>query len=193
MSRPAHQQQIATDHFSFQKNYIKDLTNGIIRIALDRVKEGWLPYQLSIMFNHLPLNGPLMLIFMMTDIACFHNLLMHHSHRHPQRRSATGHRPLLFAAPHIGGSVSGQSNRKVSGKDIRINDGLHYEAILLFHSGTRLKIPLEIDSLDRYRHSDSRIDRVHCQPIYDVPGAVDYVFKWLKWHPSEEDALILLP
>ena len=179
--------------YSFQNRYIKELIAGIPRIVHSHIQEGWSACRLSIMFKQMPVDGRLAIDWMKKDIAAFHRTLTDRSLRRAYRPAVSDKRPILFAAPDIGGSGSGPRKRKVAGGDIRINDGLHYDAILLIPRGTRLKMPLLNDSLDRYRHPGSWIVRIHCEPLDYLDRAVSYMLKWSNWHTPQEDSLIFLP
>ena len=179
--------------YSFQNRYIKELIAGIPSIVHSRMQEGWTACRLGIMFKQMPVDGRLAIDWMKRDIAAFHRTLTHRSLRRAHRPAVSDKRPIFFGAPDIGGSGSGQRKRKVAGGDIRINDGLHYDSILLIPPRTRLKMPLLNDSLDRYCHPDSWIALVHCEPLDYLDRAVSYTFKWSNWHTPQEDSLIFLP
>ena len=195
MSSPTHNKQY--DHtgkaYSFQNKCVKDLIAGIPSIVRARMQEGWTPHRLSFMFKQLPVDGRLATEWMTADITAFHRNLTNRSLRRANRPAVSHMRPILFAAPDVGGSVSGQRGRKVAGGDTYINDGLHYDAILLMPAKTRVALPLLESSLDRYRPKRSWIARVYCAPLDDRDGAASYALKWAKWHTSYEDSLVFLP
>lgn len=155
-----------------------------------RWDNGWTPYLLSIKFDEIS-GGPVKRKAVMEEE--IHELfvfILCHTHKRPHGKPADD-LPLMIAIPD---DPVFKRNKDML-RNIAINDGLHYHAILVIPPWSRMSKPLEDALFERAnRRKNSCMLLPHVEPITHATDFVtDYAFKGLKSGRNSGDDLLVFP
>jgi hypothetical protein len=174
-----------------EKNQLKEQVRGYQRWVRRLVREGWKPYEISLMFNQLPGSERAILEQMKKEMYGLYPKLVTKFHRNP--RSVAGRRclPRMMLFP----DLPAFKHDKKSIDDVSINDGLHYGGIALTAPVSRCRTDLDVlieDDLDKY--TTETLNRIFVTPItHAEEHVVDYVMKSIKRGRVWQDDIVLLP
>jgi hypothetical protein len=155
------------------------------------VTAGYKPYFLSFMFKPLPGNITIHLLQMSDEIERLYSIFITHVVRNPTSPSQQLLRPLLIAAP----DLLAPKHDKHSLQDATINNGLHYHAILLVLSKSRLTS----DVVSHFKHLEHiylshRLLRLDIKPINaDLPYVIRYMLKSIKRRRFQWEHVLIFP
>jgi hypothetical protein len=162
-------------------------------IATELSKPQWEPYLLTFMFNHLPGSVESKLKQMTNEVMRFYSTLITRVLRKPNQKKNASLRPLFIASP----DLPVRKSVKSSLKDVTVNDGLHYHALVFIPKDCRLTVALNIhinDNLGLYlgNHGVLRVINVKTY-THDPHWMADYVMKGCKRNPAFVEHVLLLP
>jgi hypothetical protein len=169
-----------------------ELINSYDGFVQSKVKADWSPLLATFMFKPLAGSCPSQLSQMKREIERIYSILLTHVVRYPNSKGA---KPVLIGMADI---PVAKWKKKSSVLDVKINDGLHFHAILLIPPRSRLRVSVE-DHFDEHSASylgDRRtIDRIDVKPITtaDSYNVTDYVFKSIKRGLSYDEHSLILP
>jgi hypothetical protein len=128
------------------------------------------------------------------EIDRVYRTLVPHVERFPTSPAGSKRVPLLVAFP----DYPIRKLDRFSTLDVKINEGLHYHAIILVHTESRLKVGLDIHIKEhgsRYVREWDALRTIHIQPINDSTAktAVGYGFKALQWRIPDSDRIFVRP
>jgi hypothetical protein len=154
----------------------------------------WTGFQVTFMFNHIPGRFERKCAVMEDEIDRVYRTLVPQVERFPRSKAGRKRLPLLLAFP----DYPQRKLERSSFLDVKINDGLHYHAVILVHTDSRLKIGLDIHMADkesRYVREGDALRRIHIQPIDDFTAktAVGYGLKALEWRIPDTDRIFVRP
>lgn len=162
------------------------------------------PYYVNFMFNRLPGGQAARIQQMWQEVTRFHGLLKRHVVRKPDSPRWRGLVPALIGAP----DFPVWKHEKVSAEHGRVNDGLHFNAIVMmpprfcpapgepkrlqFERVSRLSVTLDKHVQQRERiYRTDKLYRIHVTPIAEGTMA-DYALKAFKnGRVGYDDILIL--
>jgi hypothetical protein len=157
-----------------------------------RVKRhGWNAYLVTFMFNHIP-GGSTVKLKMMQDSMCrFYSTLLTRVVRNPNSLSQLFNRPIMMAVP----DYPVYKHKKVSLQDAKINDGLHFHALLAVPSESRLKQDVG-SHVQQYSglYVKAPIQRIHVDLIEaGNRRTIDYAMKSVKRQTCRWEDVLVLP
>jgi len=160
------------------------------------------PYYVSFMFNRLPGRQSARIQQMWKEVTRFHDILKRNVVRKPNAPGWRALIPFLLGAP----DLPVWKRAKVSVRKLQVNDGLHFNAVVLlppriphgevgrlkYERVSRLRVPLhEHVEKERCQYLTERLYRIHVTPIKE--GAmVDYTLKTFKNGRTSYDDILLL-
>jgi hypothetical protein len=178
-----------------------DYINATTLKALNADYTGWLeqhiasgyePFYINFMFH--PIHGPpSQVLHLMKTAICdgFYATFCTRFARNPLSKSQQKNLPRLILAP----DRPVYKRNKLSLNDVTINQGLHYNGLLLIPPVSRCPdsaADLIAKNHDHYRKDG--IDRIDVTPIDRNPGRiVDYTFKTVNRLKASWDDMIVLP
>jgi hypothetical protein len=153
----------------------------------------WYGLQVAFMFNHISGGFDRKCRMMEDEIERVYRTLVPQVERNPRSPSGAKRLPILIAFPDY--PTQGGSG---DWADVTINDGLHYHAIILVHTESRLKVRLDMHIKDQYRHyvrSGDVLRRIYIKPIDEKTAkrVTGYGLKALEWRIPDTDRLLVLP
>ncbi len=178
--------------FDYTEKYqLKELVRGYQRWARKLVREGWKPYEISLMFSQLPGSQEAILKQMKKEIYEFYSKLVTKYHRNPRSKIGSAVLPRMAFFP----DLPAFKYKKKSIEDVSLNDGLHYGAIALTAPVSRCRKDIDVlieDNLDKY--ITDRLIRIYVTPItHAVEYVVDYLMKSIKTGRLSPDDIVVLP
>jgi hypothetical protein len=154
------------------------------------VRHGWNAYIVTFMFNRIPGEFSVKLKMMQDSARRFYSTLLTRVVRKPNSLSQLFNRPLMMAVP----DYPVHKRDKMRLRDVRLNDGLHFHAILAVPSESRLKRDIG-SHVEQYSglYIKAPVQRIHVKMIEKgAVRATDYAMKSLKRRRcSWEDVLVL--
>lgn len=171
----------------------KQALAAIVPWVQHRILGGDLPYFLTFQFR--PLRGSLSAVLaqMQDEVVRCYATLLRNAFRRPGKLPLRA-LPLLVCAPDLP-VCKGTAKRKLRGSTT--NGGLHFHAIALLPSDTRLRdkfIEHIKEKQSIYASRRTRLLKMDAQPIVETPeNAVDYAMKAIKNGKVAYDDLLILP
>jgi hypothetical protein len=176
--------------------------NAYCTMVKDRLNQGWTGSILTLMFNHLRGSPDSVRLQMRETAQQVYSAILKKMVRRPRSPGAV--RPLLIGCPDF---PVFKHHQKQLLCDIRPNDGLHWNGILLAPPDSRLKTSVAqyftekqqqfvADNLRQYFSDDCRVlIRVHTEPFdpADVDDVTGYVLKSLKNFRTSHDDISVFP
>jgi hypothetical protein len=160
-------------------------------------------YFVNLMFNHLAGNKASKIAQMWKEATRFHRLLTRHIVRKPESEQWKHLRPVLLGAP----DMPVWKHKKTSTRNFQINDGLHFNAIVLlpprcrfksrtqhpwFPKQSRLRVSLQ--KLVREKQTQfltEKLDRIDVETIR-LGTMADYALKTFKSGYVDGDDILVL-
>jgi hypothetical protein len=180
--------------FDRYASVIDVVLDGYERLALERVRAGWRPLLLSMLFGPLPGRPQGQLIQMFDDVDRVYRTFLP---RFLVARRNLGLRPidelpLLIVAPDL---PVGKRDKPLA--DVVVNDGLHLHGVMLVPPRSRLSCSVEQHFREEqglYVRDRSRLRKLDVRPIDGaVDVAVSYILKSLRRRRFGLDELLILP
>jgi hypothetical protein len=176
---------------------VSDLINGYGEWVQSLFDDGFRMYLVTFKFNQIPGSSEYKWREMLKEVEYqFYPTLIKHVERQPMKPSRQCNLPRLMAAPDL---PVAKSSKKLSVKDVTINDGLHVHAIIAMPStmrhyqGCKLK-DLVRDNRHRFIGDFTSISDIDVRRIKHHPKRVaDYVLKYAKRNPAIIDEILILP
>ena len=170
------------------KSYRKTLVSGFQESARQRVNEGYDPYLIDFMFRQLPGGQKSIREQMRQEIERAYAKLAMQFDDHPGSEGREHRLPLMLLFP----GLPVFKHKKKSIRDVSINEGPHYDGIVLTPPKSKFRERLEdyftekqhiyrTDKLERIDVSRARYD--------DVEHITDYAAKTFKRGHSDYDAV----
>jgi len=154
-------------------------------------RNGWNAYFVTFMYSHIS-GGPAVKIKMMQDSVCrFYSTLLTRVVRKPNSLSQLFNRPLMMAVP----DYPVYKHDKMRLQDVKVNDGLHFHAILAVPSESRLKqdVGSHVEQYSRL-YIKPPLWRIHVEMIErGTKRTVDYGMKSIKRRTCRWDDVLVLP
>ena len=182
-------QEGSTSQYQRRKQVLK----GYEQWVWERFNSGYDIYLFSFMFNEMPGNERAKIEGMNDEIKRLYSKLTTRIARKP--RTHSGHRllPLMILYPDK--AVYKSFKRKLSLKEAKTNDGLHFHGICAADRRGRLK-----NFLDEYFETfqsdftTQKLRSIHVQRVHSMPRYVtDYALKSFKRPWFKDDDIIVLP
>jgi hypothetical protein len=170
------------------------------------LEKGWKSYLMTFMFNPLSGNPNSIVRQMSAEVERVYSTLLTRVVRNPRSPKKKGTLPVLIGFPDL--PVFKHKKGKLD--DVRINDGLHYHAMLLLPLKSRLNQELEQHIKDnediylgrtktvkergmlRKRRAFPKLQRIHIQATTHTPGAhTSYGLKAMRNLPYDD--LLIMP
>jgi hypothetical protein len=169
-----------------------ELTKEYDDFVQSKIDAGWLPYLITFMFRALSGGCSSKLSQMKREIERFYSIFLTRVVRRPNSKRD---KPILIGMADF--PVLKWKN-KSSISDVKINDGLHFHAILLIPPKSRLRISVEEhfeENSDKYLGDRKVLDRIDFEPITTETSyrVTDYVFKSMKRGWSYDEHVLILP
>jgi hypothetical protein len=156
-------------------------------------------YYVSFMFHQLRGSRSSQIIQMIVDVTRFHDILKKHVVRKPDAPNWSELVPVLIGVP----DLPVWKHKKVPVRNLQVNDGLHYNAIVLMPPRlegsrvtgireSRLRLPLDIHVQQKqHLYTTEKMYRIHVT-MMSRDTVVNYMFKnILNGRISLDDILIL--
>ena len=126
--------------------------------------------------------------------------LTNHVVHNPRSPSQAAKLPIWIVAPDYPVKKQKGMSTKAILAEVKINDGLHLNGIMLMRIDTRLRVTLKmhLDASSRYYQEYVRegypLRRIHVDPVEATPKVmVDYTLKSLKWRIPDLDHILIFP
>jgi hypothetical protein len=170
-----------------------DWLTGYSQLVTNRIREGWAPYLVTVLFKQIPRRRAAVMQRMTEEVQRLYSTLVTRVHRKPRQASAD-ELPLLVGAF----DLPVYKRDKSSSPLVSCNSGLHFHAVVLLPPKSRLGVSLAKhigDNADLYCGSKGSIQRIDVRPMVDrYDRVVDYVFKTiLSRRLSYDDGVLVLP
>jgi hypothetical protein len=156
--------------------------------------EIWYASDVTLMFNHIP--GT----FRQKEADRVYSTLVRHVVHNPRSPSQAAKLPIWIVAPDYPIKKQRAMSPKAVLAEVKINDGLHLNGIMLMRIDTRLRVPLSMhfDPDGRYYreyvHDGRPLRRIHVAPARQTLDVMtDYTLKSLKWRIPDLDNVVIFP
>jgi hypothetical protein len=153
----------------------------------------WKAYFATFMYEPLPGAEAAKLRQMEREIERFYTVLLTRVVRKPRQLWNRRKLPRIFAVP----DRPVPKHQKHPLRDVIINDGLHFHAVVLIPRKSRLRTGLKrhvADNMGLYLGSHGKLRRIHLNRIKQgSEKVVDYLLKYYKRNPSLGGELLVLP
>jgi hypothetical protein len=159
-----------------------------------RINEGFMPYLATFMFSALP-GGPVAIIRQMQrEIERVYATFVTRVVRRPRSSTAVDRLPILMAFADL--PVFKRARQHI--RDVTLNDGLHYNGVLLVPPRSRLRVSADehfATNQSFYASPQSRLARVDVRPIESAPDYVTgYAMKTVRsGRVDYDDGVLILP
>jgi hypothetical protein len=162
-------------------------------MVTDRTDEGWTCHLLTFLFTQLPGKRSAVIGQMKNEIQRVYSTLLTRVHRKPKTASSD-ELPVLIAAADLPIHKRDRSSSPI----FSCNAGLHFHAILLIPSDSRLKEPADVHFRSNKRTYCGRlgaVSSIHVRPVsVSIEQVVDYLFKTIKrGSVTYDEAVLVLP
>lgn len=170
------------------------LINGLQQFVQRYIHDDYHPHLVTYVFKQLRGNQKAIIKQMQDEVCRVFATLITRVVRNPRSPSQRDKLPVLLAMADL--PVVKREKQKLSA--FNINDGLHYHAVILVPSRSRLCVPLEDhfrENVLKYVPVTGCLQRIHVEgTIYDPHRVTNYVFKTFKYgRLSYDDGLLVLP
>ncbi|MCJ2131198.1 hypothetical protein [Methylobacterium sp. E-045] len=173
--------------------HVQRIIDGYAQIAQNHVSEGWTPYLLTFMFNHMPGSPGMVAEWMEREIERVYATFVSRVVRKPVAPTSIGRLPVWLCSP----DYPIKKRSKSSLRDIVVNDGRHTHAIALHPPWSRFKEPLGIhfeQHKQLYIRSGYPLLRIDVAPvIHHLRSVVGYGLKSLYHGRVNHDSTLILP
>ena len=129
-----------------------------------------------------------------------YSTLVRHVVHNPRSPSQAAKLPVWIVAPDYPVKKQDGMIAKAILAEVKINDGLHLNGIMLMRIDTRLRVPLNMHfdpTGQNYRHYIKEgypLRRIHVEPIEKTPKVMaDYTLKSLKRRIPDLDHILIFP
>ena len=162
--------------------------------------EIWYASDLTLMFDHIPGDFRRKWMVMADEADRVYSTLIRHVVHNPRSPSQAAKLPIWIVAPDYQVKKQNGMSAKAILAEVKINDGLHLNGIMLMRIDTRLRVTLKMhfDPNGRnYRHyikEGCPLRRIHVEPVEETPKVMaDYTLKSLKWRIPDLDHILIFP
>jgi hypothetical protein len=171
--------------------YRLGLLRGYQQLVMDYIDRGYQAYFINFMFHQLSGNPTSILRQMRREIERVYSRLITRFDRDPRSPKRRHLRPIVILFP----DLPVPKHKKKSLREVSINDGLHYNGIILTPPISRFKGTLETHfEVDREQYANDKLERIYVRPhTHDDWRVVDYAAKNLKRGKIDYDDIVLLP
>jgi hypothetical protein len=171
----------------------RQLVDGFTRMVTDRVDSGWSSHLLTFLFSQLPGPRGAVIQAMKDEVQRVYSTLVTRTHRKP-RTASPDELPFLIGAA----DLPVYKRDRDSSPLVLCNGGLHFHALLLVPSDTRLDVPVEEHfgaHEGMYLGRRRSIVTLGVRPVTDDHArVVDYLFKAvLRRRVSYDEGVLVLP
>jgi len=180
------------DHFA-SSEYHNEIIVSLKRWLREQIADGWKGYFLNFMFDQLGGNQAALRSKVKDEVERFYAKVVTRIVRNPRSSTASGKLPIFVGCP----DLPVWKHEKASLSTVTINDGLHFNGIVLVPATSRLKTGLRTHMRQKknfYADRKRGLRRIHVRRIRQAPGYVtDYALKALKYGRISYDDLLILP
>ena len=189
-----------SDH-QIRLSIIQAWASWIERVAERQHRGGiWCASDVTLMFNHIPGNFQQKWAVMSDEANRVYSTLIRHVVHNPRSPSQAAKLPTWIVAPDYQIKKKHGMSAKAILAEVKINDGLHLNGIMLMRIDTRLRVTLKmhLDPNSRYYQEYVRegypLRRIHVEPVEETPKVMaDYTLKSLKWRIPDLDHILIFP
>jgi hypothetical protein len=160
----------------------------------------WYASDLTLMFNHIPGSFQRKWMVMSDEADRVYSTLSNHVVHNQRSPSQAAKLPIWIVAPDYRVKKQARMSAKAILADVKINDGLHLNGIMLMLIDTRLRVTLNMHfdpNGQNYRHYVKEgypLRRIHVEPVVKTPKVMaDYTLKSLKWRIPDLDHILIFP
>ncbi len=166
---------------------------GYTELVTDRIKDGWSCDLLTFLFSHISGSRSVVIDRMKDEIERIYSTFVTRVRRKP-RTASPNELPVLIGVA----DLPVYKRDRTSSPMFLCNGGLHFHAVLLVPTASRLKVSVDEHlraHKDLYLGNSGPIGDLHVQPAtYGYDRVVDYAFKTvLRGLISYDDGVLLLP
>jgi hypothetical protein len=129
-----------------------------------------------------------------------YSTLIRHVVHNPRSPTQAAKLPIWIVAPDYPMKKQDGMSRKVILAEVKINDGLHLNGIMLMRIDTRLRVTMKMhfdprgENYCHYIKEGYPLRRIHVQPVEKTPKVMaDYTLKSLKWRIPDLDHILIFP
>ena len=176
---------------------VSELIEGYRKWVESYFNEGFRVYLVTFKFNNTSGSSEYKRREMLKQVEHqFYATLIKPVERRPMKPSMQRNLPRLIAVPYL---PEVEHSKKLSARDVKINDGLHVHAIIAMPKPLRHELRSNLKKLieDNQRCFIGRfttVSHIDVERIKDSPQHVtDYVFKTAKRNPAIMDEVLILP
>ena len=159
----------------------------------------WYAADITLMFDHIPGNFRRKWAVMADEADRVYSTLIRHVVHNPRSPSQAAKLPIWIVAPDYQVKKHGMSAKAILA-EVKINDGLHLNEIMLMRIDTRLRVTLSMhfdpkgQYYQEYVHDGHPLRRIHVEPVRKTPNVMaDYTLKSLKWRIPDLDNVLIFP
>ena len=159
----------------------------------------WYAADITLMFDHIPGNFRRKWAVMADEADRVYSTLIRHVVHNPRSPSQAAKLPIWIVAPDYQVKKHGMSAKAILA-EVKINDGLHLNGIMLMRIDTRLRVTLSMhfdpkgQYYQEYVHDGHPLRRIHVEPVRKTPNVMaDYTLKSLKWRIPDLDNVLIFP
>jgi hypothetical protein len=173
-----------------------------IKTVVERQHRGgiWYASDITLMFDHIPGSFQQKWAVMADEADRVYSTLTNHVVHNQRSPSQAAKLPIWIVAPDYPFKKKHGMSARATLAEVKINDGLHLNGIMLMRIDTRLRVTLKMyfdPNGDNYRHYIKEGDplrRIHVEPVEETPKVMaDYTLKTLKWRIPDLDHILLFP
>ena len=173
-----------------------------IQEVVERQHRGgiWYASDLTLMFSHIPGSFQQKWAVMADEADRVYSMLIRHVVHNPRSPSQAAKLPIWIVAPDYPFKKQEGMRAKAILAEVKINDGLHLNGIMLMRIDTRLRVTLNMhfdpkgQYYQEYVHDGHPLRRIHVEPVRKTPNVMaDYTLKSLKWRIPDLDNVLILP
>lgn len=135
--------------------------------VVDYIDAGWQPYLLSFMFKPLRGYEAAKMQQMARLLEKAYGIFVTRVVRKPRAEGRRGRLPIWLCAPDLP-VAKRRADKKICVRDVKLNDGLHYQGILLMPPWSRIDdVQMHFEDLRPTYLAQASLDRVDVEPIVD--------------------------
>ena len=189
-----------SDH-QIRLSIIQAWSSWIEEVAEKQYRDGiWYASDVTLMFNHIPGDFRRKWAVMADEADRLYSTLINHVVHNPRSASQAAKLPVWIVAPDYPvKKLIGMSDKAILA-EVKINDGLHLNGIMLMRIDTRLRVTLKmhLDQTSRYYREYVRegypLRRIHVAPVEKTTKVMaDYTLKSLKRRIPDLDHILIFP
>ena len=160
----------------------------------------WYACDITLMFDHIPGNFRRKWAVMSDEADRVYSTLIRHVVHNPRSPSQAAKLPIWIVAPDYQFKKKDGISARAILAEVKINDGLHLNGIMLVRIDTRLRVTLKMHfdpNGHNYRHYIKEgypLRRIHVEPVEETPKVMaDYTLKSLKRRIPDLDHILIFP